>query len=568
MRRITRMSKAWRYIPTLVMVVCVGSSVRAQDKDLKPVEIVVQTSFKPAVTEAVRLMDEPQIPDTTLPTPKLEYEVLPRQVATDYAPEPITAAKFKGEKLPRLYRGYFQGGVGNYTTPYAELYLNSIRNKKYSQGLHLKHMSSAGNLLDYGYSGFSDNLATVYGKQFLSTFTLNESLNWNRQVVHYYGFNDLDTLIPYYHIPVEKNDIKQRFVGLDGNIGFLSQQVDTGKMHLHGDLGFRRFEDLYGTGESHLRIQGGMEQAFHTEFLQIDLRTDYYRQALVQDTASAIILNLNPRISTRREKWYFTLGLNLFLESDSLREITFFPDVQLGFHLIPKVLTAYVQGIGDVERNDLGRLAEANPFISTDSRDFLMKNRRELKVRGGLRGALSQHTAFHVNYSLSNIENELFFIQDPDLVLYNKFLPVYDGLMAHTFRGEVSFDDQRKIRVTASAQYATYETDSIRSAWYRPQMKGGLSARYNMQNKILLQLDAFYVGKRPFLDPENPVVKTDPYLKGYLDLNLRVEYRYSKILSAFVRLQNLTGKRYMVWNNYPSQRIQLLAGFSYSFWGQ
>ena len=89
-----------------------------------------------------------------------------------------------------------------------------------------------------------------------------------------------------------------------------------------------------------------------------------------------------------------------------------------------------------------------------------------------------------------------------------------------------------------------------------------------MQNKILLQLDAFYVGKRPFLDPENPVVKTDPYLKGYLDLNLRVEYRYSKILSAFVRLQNLTGKRYMVWNNYPSQRIQLLAGFSYSFWGQ
>jgi hypothetical protein len=54
-------------------------------------------------------------------------------------------------------------------------------------------------------------------------------------------------------------------------------------------------------------------------------------------------------------------------------------------------------------------------------------------------------------------------------------------------------------------------------------------------------------------------------LKSYVDGNLEVDYRYSKILSVFASLHNLTASRYARWYNYPSYRFSALAGFSYSF---
>ena len=54
-------------------------------------------------------------------------------------------------------------------------------------------------------------------------------------------------------------------------------------------------------------------------------------------------------------------------------------------------------------------------------------------------------------------------------------------------------------------------------------------------------------------------------MKGYTDINLGVEYRYTKVLSGFVNISNLTGSRYYRWYNYPNYRFQIMGGVSYSF---
>jgi hypothetical protein len=44
-----------------------------------------------------------------------------------------------------------------------------------------------------------------------------------------------------------------------------------------------------------------------------------------------------------------------------------------------------------------------------------------------------------------------------------------------------------------------------------------------------------------------------------------VEYRYSKILSAFVTFNNLGFSKFQQWYGYPMERINVVGGLTYSF---
>jgi hypothetical protein len=50
-----------------------------------------------------------------------------------------------------------------------------------------------------------------------------------------------------------------------------------------------------------------------------------------------------------------------------------------------------------------------------------------------------------------------------------------------------------------------------------------------------------------------------------IDLNLGLEYRYNKRISAFVQLNNLASQRYMRWYNYPVQIFQVMGGVTARF---
>jgi len=54
-------------------------------------------------------------------------------------------------------------------------------------------------------------------------------------------------------------------------------------------------------------------------------------------------------------------------------------------------------------------------------------------------------------------------------------------------------------------------------------------------------------------------------LKGIFDANLGLEYRYTKKLSAFINFNNIGAVRYQRWEDYPTQRFNVLGGLTYSF---
>ncbi len=49
------------------------------------------------------------------------------------------------------------------------------------------------------------------------------------------------------------------------------------------------------------------------------------------------------------------------------------------------------------------------------------------------------------------------------------------------------------------------------------------------------------------------------------DFSLGGEYHYNKSLSGFIQFNNITTQRYTYWHNYPSYRLNVLLGATYSF---
>jgi outer membrane receptor protein involved in Fe transport len=65
------------------------------------------------------------------------------------------------------------------------------------------------------------------------------------------------------------------------------------------------------------------------------------------------------------------------------------------------------------------------------------------------------------------------------------------------------------------------------------------------------------------LDDTNKPVLTPKQLNGLVDVNLEGEYRYSKMLSFFARVNNIANQRYYSWERYPTQRFNFMIGLTF-----
>ncbi len=121
----------------------------------------------------------------------------------------------------------------------------------------------------------------------------------------------------------------------------------------------------------------------------------------------------------------------------------------------------------------------------------------------------------------------------------------------------------------------TYATKVQQQAWNLPPYQLSFGARYDMRQKLIVKTELQFLGRRPSLRlgeldaltlsvlPSEEVDLVD--LEGFLDLYLGLEYRYTKRLSVFLDMSNLSASKYERWRNYPVQRGLLLGGVTYAF---
>lgn len=563
----------------LFYIILMNKNASAQgndDRGLGEEKIFITNEYQPTITNAIKITDNPVLKDSAPQAPSLKYGVLPKQMTTEFKPQSITHATIKGEPLTKLYNSYAKAGAGNYSTFYSEYFYNSLRSKKANYGIHAKHLSSSGSINNTAYPGISDNAIDAYGKMFLKDYTLSGDAFYNRNVVHYYGYDrDYRTnpLRPVLNTPSDsvfnKKDIYQRFALFGANALLESETKDSLKLKHTVALNYYSLYDAYNAAEHNIKANGYFGKYYDKEFLHGNILIDYYRNENSLNTANTTILGFNPKATLKGDKWLLDIGVLPMIGIQSTgTTYHFYPDVFVSYRIADRFITAFAGATGKLHRNSYKEITGINPFVQ--SAINLQNTNTKIEVYGGIKGSLSSATSYVLGADYSVNNGMPLFVNYESNFMQNKFIVIYDNVKQTKLSGELYHQKTEKLSLSAKANYYSYKPETEKYAWHKPNFDGTVSVRYNLQDKIIARLDVFYISqqyaKLNYFDTSDSTYKIKPKtLKGIADINLGFEYRYNKKISAFINFNNIGHMRYYRWNNYPIQRFNFLAGLSFTF---
>jgi len=518
------------------------------------------STFKPEIKESNKVNDQPDIKDTVKRISNIKYGIQSNPLFPKYEVQKIESAKMQNEPLAKLYHSLIKVGYGPlYNSPYGEFFVSNLRSRDMAFGAHLKHFSSSSTLDSTGFGGFSDNIANVYGKKFYKKHTLNGDLNYSRNVVHYYGYNsNKNTLTNDY--------TKQRYQLIEPKLVLQSHYTDSTHVNHIVGVGFYNLQNLNREAENNVNLNVDASMFLNKEKINIGFTTDFYNHKQSNDTLNDLIISLAPSFEAQGKKWKAIVGLKGTLDNFKGKTRFYgYPQLNLEYDVYESMIIPYAGASGGLIKNSLRTLSNENPFIDTTISYVNTNNKYSLY--GGLKGNLSSNTSYDLKGSYSQMDSLYFYTIDYSgaNTLYNHFNILYDNASVTNLSGALKYQLREKIHFIAKGNYYIYKTKNLTRAFHKPDYDLTLSAIYNLKSKIIVRGDIFMIGKQ-WVQTQVVDVTTSlqpKQINGLVDVNLEAEYRYSKMLSFFVKANNIANQRYYRWERYPTQRFNFTIGLTF-----
>jgi len=543
------------------------STKRSSKKDTLKSDVIVVRAYDPTVSDANKIDVTPNIQDSTKVDVKFNYYINAEKADAEFEVMPIKAAKVLPEPLKKLYHSNLSAGFGNYYTPYVEYSYNSLRSKKNSYSVHLKHLSSAGKLKleDYDekvFAGYSNNLAEINTKHFVSrNSTVTLGAFFSRDVYHNYGFL-VDSLPENTDSLPDKDDYRQRYWSAGANIRYMSNNVDSNHFNFNTGIAYNYLENLQKGNQHTIEFDGNFNKFHKKEMLGADIAVGTY--LFEQDSINNMRVNIGikPFIKVGNKKWLIKAGLDVISDVfDEEVNYHFYPNVHFEYNIVETFLTPYIGIFGRNDVNHYSKIIKENPYITSN---LAVQNTNNLFIgKAGFRGKLSKSLSYNLGIDYSIIDGMYFFVNDTTAKYDNTFTVEYDNVELTTYTAEVFWAKTEKLSFILKGEYFQYKMDTLLKPWHKPEYEITLTTRYNLRDKILVNFDVFAISQRYAKDMYN--VDTPIKLNGTIDVNLGVEYRYNKLISAFVKFNNIGAVKYYKFNQYPTQRFNIMVGLSYSF---
>jgi hypothetical protein len=561
--------KKIKLIISLVVLTNMSMAQSGNENGLNAGQVNVVQDYKPTLADAIKINTNPSINDSVPAIPKLDYSNINKTFVTDFKVEPITPAKMKGEPLQKLNNNYAKIGIGNYFTTNLEAYIGSGRSKKMNYAFSGRHFASAGNIKDHGYAGFSENNVKAQASFFVPDHVLNVNGSYKNNSIHYYGFdNDSNDTKPNF----TKSQNRQIYNLIDFNSSLLQNTQNDEALYHEFNAGFYNYHDKLKNQENCFNMMAALGKQIGKELYGGRLLFHYFGNQSSPDSSEGAIFTINPFVKTSGKGWHARLGMNVAIVTDEGKTY-FLPDISGKYNIVEEILSVYADIKGYSYRNSFRSLSTANPFISPaiNFRTSTIK----LDAVGGVRGNVNQHLYYNLNAGYKIIDSMALFVNTPHLydTLQAAFQVIYDEVKVARFYGELGYVLENKITASGWLAFNKYTMKRELKPWQLPALEAGIKGTYNLGDKIILGLDVFYVGTRyakisQFDKLTNTGVDfkiVERKLSGYVDASINAEYRYTKKLAAFIRLNNLAAQQYQIWNNYPSQRINGMLGVNFSF---
>jgi hypothetical protein len=524
-------------------------------------EVFVVRPYEPTLSDATKYNFLPVTDDLVSNPPQFVYSIKPVRLENSFEPEPIKAAKTVTTSLPKIYNTWFKIGLGNYTTPMAEFNISNLRSKDLAYGAYLYHKSSYGNIRlpndQKVPAGYAVNNANLYVKKFFTKATLSGNIRLDHNAFQYYGYNTALFADP---LPDMDNDsIRQRtyLVGIDLGIG--SNTTDQTQLNYNISASVDYFTDRQKHKENSVVVKAGVNKYFNSLLYGLDMSLDYSHLNGAADTLSNTIFRFNPWISKQAEDWKFVLGFEAVADIANITNYYFYPRINLDITIIENVLVPFIGLSGELSKNSYKNISSENQFVNPGT--YFKNSSSNLIAYGGLKGSISSAVRFRADVSYTVFKDYHFFVNDTLLPLENQFTAAYDDIDLITYHGQIAVQPAGKFEMTIDGKYFDYKTYDQHKPWHKPDFEVGIDASYAFSQKFTAGADFTVTGNRwvwNYLSPDE-----SDKLKPVADINLSLNYHYSKLFTVFADIYNLADRSYLLWNQYPSQRFNFLIGFSY-----
>ncbi len=558
----------------LIFLACLPASSQADQQDLDR-EVTLYNPYKPSLPEFRKRSFLPDIKDTSKLRPEFTYDVTTTPFSPEYTISPIKPAALLPDPLPKLYKSFVKIGLGTHVTPMAELSITNERSKKGAIGIYGRHFSSNGSVRlqnnDNAFAGYMDNDVSLFGKKFFRENLLEGSIDFNQKLRYAYGY---DTSVVETYDPDNKA-IRMGYNNFEADISFASLTLDSTSYSYDFDLNYDYFYHTSSKYQHNIGLTGIMARKYEGFYIGSGVEFQYFILSKPLSDQSKYLFSLSPFVKKSTPQWNFKAGLQLLLDRNMTDNPRFhiYPDVNFGFSIVPSYVRFYAALNGKLERNEPKKIIDENPFLLRDGSLFKLPNTsHKLIVSAGLNGNNGIGGNYLLSASYSVINDMLFYANKVDTVdiifshqIGNFFTAIPDDGEILNIHGEISGTVLEKIWYGARANYYKYSMTQPDLPLNKPDWDATLGLKYNLRNKIVAGAEINALGRRQLavmnMSTLVPLAGKEPV---HVNINLSAEYRYTRILSFWVKANNIAFNKYYEYAYFPTQRFLITVGFSYS----
>jgi hypothetical protein len=556
---------------SLFLVLCVSvATIFAQD--LKTTEVNVVEGFKPLIPEATRLNENAVFADTIKEDRTQIYEVVDSELQSDYKTKPLKAAKVKDDKIPELFATKVSLGTGYKIGSKASIIYNSLRSKDRSYGIVSNHQNS-NYRIDDKIAGSSNNNLHLYGKKISAKHIFISNLDYERIGVFTYGIGTDKKDIEGF----ENNPYYNRFAYTKFSISSISTEKTSDKMIRNTTFFVSDFNEF---SENQIHLGTELEKTINglPFALEIELNDylNYNSKDLAFESSDVKSFHFFPSTSIAKYGIDFDFGVELHyqIQLDD-NEFEIFPQIKASKELVKDILLVYGGLRHSEHRHTLKSLSDENPYTHSygTNQSILAGNNvpqslettdsDELFV--GMRNVLGKDEVFEGSLAYGEINNFAHFIGISNGG-YNRFQVNYLESVWQ-LHANATYDKKINniISLSAAADYFSWDKE----VYHKPNFTANLSTPINLRNKIKVIPSVSYMDKREsisyFVSEFAFSASSYSELPPQFHADLSFYYSYSKQLSTYLQLNNLTGKQNEIWKDYKEVGFNGVFGVNYSF---
>lgn len=517
-------------------------------------QVDIVKAYQPLLADAEKIVfkAEPVVADSSIT--ELKYDVKPHLISVPFVPAEIRAVALPVQEIEPLQNNLLKAGFGMQLTPLLELNLHNGHSDKFSYGANFHHLSSNGSKIDY--QDFSHTGGDLFGTAYVGGSSLSASAGYDHRKNYFYA----DTLSDTINNP--KKTLKRTYNYLPVELTFQNTRNAKENLNYRFNFKYHHFDGMANATfllpekedyfNFNLLLQKEIKK-IHTANLSFAFENMQNKLVGQLDT-SQTALAITPYYGLQWKNLQLKAGLSIGIFD---KEVSFFPTVHAEYKLIGEYLIPYIGWEGGWQPATMHYLTTINPYLGNTLTSYSKIN----EGYAGMKGSYGNNISYNVKGGIRTQTNLPMYMPEVQNPAYYK-VEYYYKVNIINVHAEVVFRQSERINLILSGETNAYDMDFDDQPLGIPKSTLMASLNYNIQNKIITQVD-FFANSGAYTKTGTDSMSTQ--LNGRADANISVSYDYKRNIAFWLSLNNIFGANNSLWYNYPTYGFQAMAGVKLKF---